>query len=176
MAYFSHGDGRKKLMLLYFLNAVDMELSRDALYTIFAEQGWMDFFDFQTNISQLEEDAFVAFVSGSAGQGYRVTPHGQSILHMFGDELPHSIKDGLNDYVEQHRARLLDASQFSAIQTPLPDGGALAILKLMGNSSAALTITMQLADTEMARSVCTKWPENAEQIYTNLLSTFFSEE
>lgn len=176
MAYFSHGDGRKKLMLLYFLNAVDMELTRDALYTIFAEQGWMDFFDFQNNISQLEEDAFIAFVPGAAGQGYRVTPHGQSILNMFGDELPHSIKDGLLDYVTKYRTQLLDASQFCAIQTPLPDGGALAILKLMGNGAAALTITMQLADTEMARNVLAKWPDNAEQIYNNLLSTFFDEE
>lgn len=162
-------------MLLYFLQEVDLELTRNQLYTIFAEQGWMDYFDFQASLAALEEDGLVAAIPCTFGQGYRVTPHGQETLGLFAGELPHSIRERMGEYAKQNRALLISKSQFSTTQTQLPDGGALAVLRLMDKSAHILDISLQLPNGELAREACESWPGHAEGIYQEIIKRLFEE-
>ena len=131
MAYFSHGDARQKLMLLFFLDSIDFELTRSQFYRIFFENGWMDYFDFQARLTELEEDGHVAALPLAFGHGYRVTPQGQQTLAMFQEELPHSLREKLSECARQNRDILRSEAQFYARQTQLPDGGYHATLRLM---------------------------------------------
>lgn len=173
MAYFSQGDGRKKLMLLYFLQQVDLALTRNQLYTIFAEQNWMDYFDFQSNLAELCEDAFVAVVPFSMGEGYRITQYGEETLRLFQGELPHSVLEKLSSYALQNRALLVSKAQFSSTQTQLPDGGALAVLRLMDKTSHILDITLQLPNAQLANEACAQWPAEAEALYQEIIRRLF---
>ncbi|MDR1619837.1 MAG: DUF4364 family protein [Clostridiales bacterium] len=170
MAYFSHGDVKQKLMLLYFLNEIGFALPRGRLYTIFAEQGWMEYFDFQSNLTQLEEDAHVAAVPCAFGQGYCVTPHGQDALALFKNELPHSIKEKLSQYAGLNKTALKSDTQFSATQSPMPDGGALVILRLMDNNAQILTISLQTPGAAFAQRAAANWPKEAGGIYREILN------
>lgn len=169
MAYFSQGESRDKLIILYFLRAIDIELTRDQLYRVFAEQGWMDYFDFHGALSTLEEDALVAAIPCAFGQGYRATPHGEDTLAMFEKELPFSLREDLQQYAKMNRALLRDQSQFAAYQTQLPEGAHLAVLRLMDKNTHILNISLQLPDAQLAQKACEAWPEAAGAIYQELL-------
>lgn len=169
MAYFSHGDTRQKLMLLYFLDQVDFELTRNQFFRIFAERDWMDYFDFQSRLTELEEDALVAAIPCAFGQGYRITPQGAQTLKMFEEELPHSLREKLSACAKENRDCLRSEAQFSARQTELPDGGFLAVLRLMDKRSHILDISLQLPNAQLAQAACDAWPEQAESIYQTLL-------
>lgn len=160
-------------MLLYFLQQVDLALTRNQLYTIFAEQNWMDYFDFQSNLAELCEDAFVAVVPFSMGEGYRITQHGEETLRLFQSELPHSVLEKLSSYALQNRALLVSKAQFSSTQTQLPDGGALAVLRLMDKTSHILDITLQLPNSQLANEACAQWPAEAEALYQEIIQRLF---
>lgn len=163
-------------MLLFFLHELDLEITRNQLYTVFAEQNWMDYFEFQTNLEQLEEDAFVAAIPCAYGQGYRITPHGQNMLQMFQKELPHSVQEKLGEYARRNRELLMSRSQVSATQSQLPDGGYLAVLRLMDKNARILDISLQLPTAHLARQATERWPEQAEGIYQEILTRLFPKE
>lgn len=169
MAYFSHGDARQKLMLLFFLDSIDFELTRSQFYRIFFEKGWMDYFDFQARLTELEEDGHVAALPLTFGHGYRVTPQGKQTLSMFAEELPHSLREKLSECAQQNREILRSEAQFYARQTQLPDGGYQATLRLMDKHAHILDISLQLPTAQLAQAACDAWPKQAEGIYQELL-------
>lgn len=173
MAFFSHGESRQKLMLLYFLKELDFEITRNELFRVFAQQGWMEYFDFQNMLTQLEEDAFVAAVPCAFGHGYRITPHGESTLAMFCEQLPYSVRENLRAYVAAHGASLREQTQFSSTTTQMPDGSYLAILRLMDKNSQILNISLQLPTAQLAQAACENWSEQAGPIYQELLKKLF---
>ena len=173
MAFFSHGEGRRKLMLLYFLKELDFEITKNELFRVFAEQGWMEYFDFQNTLAQLEEDAFVAAVPCAFGHGYRIAPHGEKTLHMFLEQLPFSIRENLRTYAATHGKALREQTQFSAYQTEMPDGSYLAVLRLMDKNSHILNISLQLPTAQLAQSACKSWSAQAGDIYQTLLEKLF---
>ena len=169
MAYFSHGDARQKLMLLFFLDKIDFELTRSQFYRIFFENGWMDYFDFQARLTELEEDGHVAALPLAFGHGYRVTPQGKQTLAMFSEELPHSLREKLSECARENRDNLRSEAQFYARQTQLPDGGYHATLRLMDKRAHILDISLQLPTAQLAQAACDAWPKQAEGIYQELL-------
>lgn len=175
MAFFSHGEGRHKLMILFFLETLNFEITRSELFRVFAEQDWMEYFDFQTALTQLEEDAFVAAVPCAFGQGYRVTPHGEETLRMFREELPHSVREQIRLYIEEHGQEFREQAQYEAHQTQKPDGSYLALFRLMDKSTQILRISLQLPDAQLAQAACDAWPDKAEAVYQLLLHTLFEE-
>ena len=169
MAYFSQGDTRQKLMLLYFLDKVDTELTRSQFYRVFFEYGLMDYFDFQSRLTELEEDGNVAAIPLAFGHGYRVTQQGKQSLTLFSDELPNSLRERLSACAAENRDVLRNETQFHARQTQLPDGGYLATLRLMDRRARILDIALQLPTAQLAQAACDAWPQQAEGLYQELL-------
>jgi len=170
MAYFSHGDTRQRLMLLFFLQKVDFEITRNQLFRIFAENDWMDYFDFQTRLTELEEDALVAAIPCAFGQGYRITPQGEQTLSMFLEELPYSLREKLSASAAENRDAVRSEAQFYARQTAMPDGGYLAVLRLLDKTSHILDISMRFPTAQLAQAACDAWPRQAEGIYQAMLN------
>ncbi|HOF94487.1 MAG TPA: DUF4364 family protein [Clostridia bacterium] len=176
MPYFSHGDERKKLMLLFFLNEVDFELTRNEFFRIFAEQGLMEYFDFQALLSELEEDAHVAAIPMAFGQGYRISQKGAETLSLFRENLPHSLRKKLEILADENRALIKENSQFSASHTRLPDGGYLALFKLMDKQKNMLGLSLELPTAALAKEACDAWPNKAQGIYQMLLFELLHEQ
>lgn len=175
MAYFSQGDGRKKLMLLYFLSELNLEIGRNQIYTIFAEQGWMEFFDFQSAFAQLEEDAFIAGIPMALGEGYCVTAQGQAALKLFTEELPYSLREKMRHYAKTNRELLKNEAQFASTQSQLPDGGHVAVLRIADKANHVLDISLQLPTAQLANTACANWPAHAEAIYQQILKLLFED-
>ncbi len=175
MPYFSHGDERKKLMLLYFLNEVDFELTRNEFFKVFAEQGLMDYFDFQSLLSELEEDAHVAAIPMAFGQGYRVSQKGAEMLSLFRENLPHSLRKKLEALASGNRTLIKERAQFHASQTRLPDGGYLALFKLMDKQKNMLSLSLEFPTAALAQAACDAWPNKAQGVYQELLDRLLHE-
>ncbi|MDL2257986.1 DUF4364 family protein [Eubacteriales bacterium OttesenSCG-928-K08] len=170
MAYFSTGEARNKLMILLFIKEADCELTRNQLFRVFAEQNWMDYFEFQAAITALEEDTYVAAIPCAYGQGYRVTSSGESMLEMFIEELPTSLRESMRKYARDNKELLRAQTQFFARQTELPDGGYLAMLRLMDKNATILELNLQLPTAQIAQAACDAWPDKAQAIYQELIN------
>ena len=170
MAFFSHGEARNKQMILYFLREIEYPVTQNQIYLVFAQQGWMDYFDFQNAFLILQEDAFIAAIPCAYGDGYCITPHGENTLGMFEKEIPQSIQDGIRDYVKANKEALKDETQFSAYHTRMPDDSYVAVLRLMDKNAHIVNISLQVPSAAFAQAACDAWHAEAEGIYQELIN------
>ena len=95
MAFFSDGFTKSKLMVLYFLNELSVDLTKEQIATFSAAYELIPYFELQSAIYELEEEGFLAAVPRPYGQAYCLTPKGKETLGMFVERLPQSVRDDL---------------------------------------------------------------------------------
>ena len=84
-------------MLLFFLKQAQWDLTREQLYRVMVEKDWMNYFDFQTALLELEEDGYVAAVQRPFGQAFSISPEGEQALELFQKQLKYTknLKENL---------------------------------------------------------------------------------
>ena len=87
MAFFSDGFTKSKLMVLYFLNELSVDLTKEQIATFSAAYELIPYFELQSAIYELEEEGFLAAVPRPYGQAYCLTPKGKETLGMFVERL-----------------------------------------------------------------------------------------
>lgn len=165
MAYFSSGVTRDKLIVLYFLQKIDFELTREQVYQVMALNDWMNYFDFQTTMLELEEDGYIAAIPRSFGQGYRPTQLGREAISLFENTLPYSLREAMSSYVEEHMEELRLETQFQCDIQPWEEGGYTVQLKAMDRNAILFQISAILPNQEVAQRACKNWRTEAAALY-----------
>lgn len=169
MAFFLNGAEKNRLMILYFISKAGLEMTRAQLYRVMAENDWIGYFDFQTTLSGLEEDAYVAAVPRVFGHGYVLTDKAVEALSMFSVELPYSLRQEMEDYADTHRQELRRELQYYAQPEKQPDGSWRAHLKVMDCDTVMLDITLALPEQSFAQTACKDWQNTAPEVYQEIL-------
>ncbi|MBR3129648.1 MAG: DUF4364 family protein, partial [Clostridia bacterium] len=77
MPYFTHGETKYKLIILYIAERAGALLSGDQLYRTAILNSGMDYFTFWNVIGELEEDDMLAAVKKPYGDCYGITDAGR---------------------------------------------------------------------------------------------------
>ncbi len=170
MPIFAQGVTKDKLSILYFVKTSALDITREQLYRAMIENDCMDYFDFQPAMHDLEEDGFVAAIPRTFGQGYRVTVRGEECLKMFGESLPHSLREKLSAYADANRTQMVEETQLVSAMQEQESGAYLVELRAQEHDRVILTISMQVASRSMAQKIRGNWPVASEGIYANLLA------
>ncbi|MDD3920458.1 MAG: DUF4364 family protein [Eubacteriales bacterium] len=169
MAFFVNGTEKHRLMILYFISKAGLELTRAQLYRVMAENDWINYFDFQTTLSGLEEDAYVAAVPRVFGQGYVLTEKATEALKLFSPQLPYSLRQEMEAYANEHRQELRRELQYYAQPERQKDGSWRARLKVMDCDTVMLDIMLALPDQTFAQTACKDWQNTAPAVYQEIL-------
>lgn len=169
MAYFSKGVTKDKLTMLYFLHALNVDITRDQLVSVGLQCEILPYFDMQNAINELEEVGAVAAVPRSYGQGYCVTPIGEQVLELFQEELPYSLRQTLDMHAEENRQALKHQTQYAATITDLPGGSCLVNLRAREPNLEFLRVSIVLPDRSFASQARDLWQERAADIYQSIL-------
>lgn len=170
MPIFAQGVTKDKLSILYFVKTSALDITREQLYRAMIENDCMDYFDFQPAMHDLEEDGFVAAIPRTFGQGYRVTVRGEECLNMFGESLPHSLREKLSAYADANRSQMVEETQLVSAMQEQESGAYLVELRAQEHDRIVLTISMQVASRGMAQKIRGNWSAASEGIYANLLA------
>jgi hypothetical protein len=171
MPIFAQGVTKNKLTILFYLHISKVDITRDQLYRAIVENEAMDFFDFQSCMHDLEEDAFIAAVPRSFGQVYRLSVRGADALDQFVESLPVSLRERLERYEREHREETLLQTQIVSDMEELPSGGYLVRLRALENSAAVMELTLRVATRDMAQRIRANWEKESEPLYSNILTT-----
>lgn len=76
---------------------------REQIHRAMVENDCMSYFDFQTAMYEMEQDGMIAAIPRAFGQAYRITAPGESVLSMFEESLPFSLRQRLTDYADSAR-------------------------------------------------------------------------
>ena len=177
MAFFSEGYTKSKLMVLFFLNELSVDLTKEQIATFSAAYELIPYFELQSAIYELEEEGFLAAVPRPYGQAYCLTPKGKETLGMFVERLPQSVRDDLTDYANACREKLRRETQFSSASEKAGMGGAYrTTLRAMELNGELLQISILLPDAASATYAAAVWPERAQAIYSAILSELMKKE
>ena len=177
MSYFSGGEIRDRLTVLYFLNRLGIELTRAQLTTVCAQSELLPYFALQSAVYELETQGLIAAVPRPFGQAYCITPKGEEMLEMFSEQLPLSLRGTLSALAESCREQVLRQTQYTAaFEKSAPDSEAHTVsLAVFERDVALLQLQLMLPDKSSAAQACEAWPAAASAIYQALLENLLSD-
>ena len=112
--YFYDETNRNKLIVLYFIKSLNIELTRSQIADFSVAHDLIPYFDLQTTVGELEESGLLACVPKAFGQAFMLTPQGRDIIEMFQERIPQSQRDTLDRYADECREQLRLDTQYSA--------------------------------------------------------------
>ena len=176
MPIFAQGVTKNKLTILYYIRASKLDITRDQLYRAMVENEVMSYFDFESCMHELEEDAFIAAVPRVFGQAYRASVHGVDVLDQFVESLPVSLRERLDRYAREHREEMLLQTQIVSEMEELPSGGYLVRLRALEQNATVMELSIRVATRDMAQRMRSNWEEDSATLYAYLLSTLLKSE
>ena len=136
----------------------------------------MSYFDYQSCMHELEEDAFIAAVPRAYGQAYRVSVRGADVLDQFVESLPVSLREKLEHYAREHREEMLLETQMISDMEELPSGGYLVRMRALEQNAVIMELTLRVATRDMAQRLRSNWEKESEPLYTYLLTSLLKSE
>ena len=176
MPIFAQGVTKNKLTILYYLSASKVGITREQLYRVMVDNNVMSFFDYQSCMHELEEDAFIAAIPKAFGQAYRLSVRGTDVLEQFVESLPVSLRERLERYAREHREEMLLETQIVSEMEELPSGGYLVHLRALEENAAVMEINLRVATRDMAQRMRMNWEKVSEPLYAQLLTTLLKSE
>lgn len=176
MAYFIQGDSKNKVTVLFFLDRTDMDVMRGQVYRYLFEYDVMSYFDFQNVMYEMEEDGWIAAVPRPYGQAYRITEKGKEFLVNFERNLPNSVRESIERYIQEHRDELEKAVISQTWVRSQTDGSYMVRLCAAEEKSNAMDLEVLAPTKEMADRLRKNWEKDPGKIYNEILNLLLRNE
>ena len=176
MAFFSTGEDREKLSVLYILKLAGIPLSREQLATVMFEQGYENYITLSELLIELEGNACIATIPSYRIQTVVLTRRGEEIIALFEKNLPLSLRTAINDQISScvesfHRENTAQMeSRFHS------EGNFSTRLSLVENGEPFFEIRLKLPSAKYTRIAEKRWNELNKKLYFDTLLALTSEE
>lgn len=164
MPYFTHGETKNKLILLYIADRAVAIPTREQLYRTAILNSDMEFFAFEEALGDLLEDGLVAEVPKPFGDCLGATDLGREALGLFEKSIPENERRKLDAYLEEHRNDFLRETQISS-RIEKTDAGVMLHLFITEANRTILAVSLAAANEEQAIAMRSRWESAGEPVY-----------
>ena len=164
MPYFTHGETKYKLILLYIAAHADAIPTRAQLYRTAILNSEMEYFAFEEALGELIEDGLLTEVPKAFGDCLGVTDLGREALSMFEKSIPQDERRKLDAYLEAHRTDFLHETQISS-RIEKSDNGVMLHLFITEADRVILSVSLAAANEEQAMAMRSRWEAAGEPVY-----------
>ena len=175
MPYFTHGNEKNKLILLYIADRAKTLLTRDQLYRTAILNSEMEYFSFEQALHELEEDGSLTAVRRPFGDCWGLTDYGRETLSMFGDSVPVSEREQLDRYLTENRALFSQEREITSRIEKGRDGQVELVLLLNEQDHSVFSVRMQVSSEEQAMEMRSRWQQSCETIYNCVYDTLLEQ-
>ena len=175
MPYFTHGETKNKLILLYIAAHAASIPTRAQLYRTAILNSEMEYFAFEEALGEILEDGLVAEVPKAYGDCLGVTDLGREALTMFEKSIPQNERQKLDDYLLKHRGDFLRETQISG-RIEKTDRGFMLYLSVTEEDRVILAVSLAAASEEQAMAMRSRWESGSEPIYNFIWDTLSKEQ
>lgn len=165
MPFFTHGDAKNKLIILYILSRSGTPLTHDQLYRIVDRTDSMTYFSFETILPELETDGLAASFPRPFGVCYDLTASGQESLALFLDSIPLSARERIDTAVEQSAHLFLRETQTTSRLSGDEEKGYTLELLVLNGEETVFGITLAVASLETALTMRSRWEAKSADLY-----------
>ena len=169
MAFFTGGQGKVKLLMLYIIERFRTPITKEQLYTAMVTVDKTGFFEMSELLSELEQEQYVLSVPVRQQQLLYITEKGSRLLAAFEREIARSVRDEVTGYADEHReeAKRSNCVVFDAV--PQPDGSYRLELSILEKDRVLFEIDLDAPDPASANRVRENWLKDADGVYIDTL-------
>lgn len=175
MPYFTHGETKNKLILLYIAARADAIPTRAQLYRTAILNSEMEYFAFEEALGELLEDGLLTEVPKAFGDCLGVTDLGREALSMFEKSIPQDERRKLDDYLFSHRGDFLRETQISS-RIEKTETGVMLHLYITEADRVILSVSLAAANEEQAMAMRSRWTEAGEPVYNYIWDALSKEQ
>lgn len=175
MAFFSEGQNRAKLTVLYTLRCFRTPATREQIYTAFSAVDGTDYFTVCGLLSELEDEQYLLSVPVRGRQLICLTQKGLSICDTFETEIARSVRDELIGVTDEQREEVRRANCVTADAKPLPDGAWEMTFSIIEKDTVLFEMTVRTPDAASAAGAQRKWLNEADEIYPEIYARLIGE-
>lgn len=170
MPYFTHGETKNKLILLYIADRAGNLVTRAQLYRTAILNSEMEYFAFEEALGELTEDGLLTEVPKAYADCFGVTDLGREALSMFEKSIPQDERRKLDGYLAAHSGDFSRETQISS-RIEKSETGVMLHLLLSEADRVILSVSLAAASEEQAISMRSRWETGSEPIYNYIWDT-----
>lgn len=156
---------QNKLLILYLLKTIGMQLSELQILRIVSENGWLNYFDLKECMFELIESRLIEQRETPGGVFYAITEQGCSTVFYLEKELPASVRKAIDEYCEKSREELRLETELVADYIKIDEGEYKVMLKVLENQVPVFELSLMTYSQASAESFISKWKTTAPKIY-----------
>lgn len=168
MAFFSDGQNRLKLYLLFALKCFRTPVTREQLFAVLGAVDPADYFSVCSLAGELEEEQYLISVPVKERQLLYLTEKGEKLVSAFGAEIARSVRDEIVGLTDEARESVRRENCITAEAQPRPDGTWELTLALIDGEGELFSMTLRMPDAPSASNARRKWLAEAGNIYAGL--------
>ncbi len=160
-----------KLILLYFIEKLNMPVGNLQLTKVFLENRFMNYFLLQQFLTELCETGCLAEHQEDERTVYSITPTGRKTLSYFVNMIPPAVKSRIDETISSIRKNIRKETMISADYVPESENEFVVTCKVREDSFPLIEMKVTVGTKEDARLICNNWHKHAQAIYSEIIDS-----
>ena len=158
------------LIILYLVKKMDVPLSESEIRQFVLERRYMDFFAVQQYLAELTESSLLEVTRENNATRYTITEDGDATLGYFVHQIPESVKNEVNHFVQENGRRI--RLEYSVTATYFPELNNEFLVKCAVydvNGQSLMELSLTVPTREQAQRAVKNWKANVNSLYLTFL-------
>lgn len=164
-----------RLIILYLMYQMDMPLSWEHLYN-FAVNDYMDYFEFQTYITEMEQNGIIETNKEDTITYYSLTDDGEKTVNTFSKLIPESKRKSIITYVRKNKGAIKKEYAVSANYFMYDEDEYVVKCSFIEDDVTLMELNITVVTKEMAKKVKKNWKQNVSSIYNTILKSLLNDD
>ena len=164
-----------KLLILYILDKINMDLTNSQITQVVLETEMMNYFSLQQLLSQLMESKFLITYKDSDREYYSLTQKGVETLEYFLSRIPENSTKKVDEYILSNRENLLADTQVKSSFVKQSDNEFIVNLRVIENQCNLIDLNLNVSSEKQAQLICNNWKNNASYMYAEIIDLLIKE-
>ncbi len=159
-----------KLIALFIIENFKTPVPNSFIVDTLMLEPFVNYFDLQQRVGELEEDDFVTFFTEDDERFYSITQKGREALGFFSSRIPKTVRERLLRAIKIKVKDLKNALSIKAEYHKINDIEYSVSLGISEGNFDMFSLTISVGDEIMAKKMCGAFKNNPQSMYSEFLS------
>lgn len=159
-----------KLIALFIINNFKMPVPNSFIVDTLALEPFVNYFDLQEQMSELESEEFVTYYTEDTDKFYTLTEKGSQALSFFSDRIPKTVRERLLRTIKIKIKDLKNALSVKAEYKKINDIEYSVSLGISEGHYDMLSVSLSVGDELMAKKMCAAFKNDPQTLYSEFLA------
>jgi len=159
-----------KLIALFIIENFKMPVPNSYLVDILALEPFVNYFDLQQQMGELEEEEFVTYYIEDDARFYSLTEKGTEALEFFSSRIPKTVRERLLRTIKIKIKDLRNALSIKADYEKVNDIEYRVNLGIFEGNFDMFKVSISVSDELMAKKICAAFKNDLQTLYSEFLS------